>query len=39
MTLDLVLNLVAQAAGYASLVTFPALLVIRFVRDRLARSA
>ncbi len=39
MTLDLVLNLVAQAAGYASLVTFPTLLVIRFVRDRLPHNA
>lgn len=38
MTLDLVLNLVAQAAGYASLVTFPTVLVIRFVRDRLPRT-
>lgn len=39
MTLDLVISLVSQAAGFASLVTFPTLLVIRFVRDRLPRSA
>ncbi len=37
MTLDLVLDLVTQAAGYASLVTFPIWLAIRFVRDRVQR--
>lgn len=37
--LDLVLNFVAPAAGYAAVVTLPISVTIRFVRERVLRHA
>jgi hypothetical protein len=36
---DHVLNFVAYAAGYASLLTLPIALTFRFVRERILRKA
>jgi|EndMetStandDraft_2_1072991.scaffolds.fasta_scaffold4965823_1 hypothetical protein len=37
--LDLVLNFVAYAAGYAALLTLPISVTIRFVSERIQRRA